>query len=123
MQSPHIQTGQEGERIALAYLQKKGYVLLSKNWRFGRIELDLVMLIGDIIVFIEVKTRKHNAFGFPEEAVTEKKQAKIATAAEAYIAAFKIENQARFDIVALTRVQNSWDIFHFEDAFYPFDIK
>lgn len=122
MQSPHIQTGQEGERIALAYLQKKGYVLLSKNWRFGRIELDLVMRSGETIVFIEVKTRKDNNFGYPEESVSNAKQAKIATAAEAYIETFKIENQARFDILAITRVQNNWDIFHIEDAFYPFDI-
>jgi putative endonuclease len=122
MQSPHIQTGQEGERIALAYLQKKGYILLSKNWRFGKIELDLIMRSGETIVFIEVKTRKHNDFGYPEESVSNAKQAKIATAAEAYIAAFKIDNQARFDILAITRVQNNWDIFHIEDAFYPFDI-
>lgn len=122
MQSPHIQTGQEGERIALAYLRKKGYILLSKNWRFGRIELDLVMRSGETIVFIEVKTRKDNNFGYPEESVSNAKQAKIATAAEAYIVAFKIENQARFDILAITRVQNNWDIFHIEDAFYPFDI-
>lgn len=107
---------------ALAFLQKKGFVLLHKNWRHSYHEVDLIMSHGNYVVFVEVKTRMSNQFGFPEAAVNTAKQKALTKAAIAYLEQFAPDNRLRFDIVAVTRLPNNWEIEHFEDAFYPYDL-
>lgn len=71
--------GKQGEKIVENYLKEKGYQILDRNYqkRFG--EIDLIALSPDKkeIVFIEVKTRKSKQYGYPEEAVNQKKLEKI----------------------------------------------
>lgn len=122
VKTPNQQTGQEGEAVALDFLLKQGYLLLHKNWRHSHHEVDLIMSKDEVLVFVEVKTRMSNTFGFPENAVTAQKQKTLAKAAAAYLEKFAPDKSLRFDIVSVTRVPNNWEIEHFEDAFFIYDL-
>ncbi len=115
----NIPTGRIGERIAAEYLQKKGYTILSLNYRYRRGELDIIALSGDILVFAEVKTRRSDVFGLPEEAVGYKKQNMIRETAKGYLNECEsLYSEIRFDVVAvLIEDGNKAKINHIENAF------
>jgi len=69
--------GRYGERVAARHVEAIGLEVLERNWRGAGGELDLVALDGDVLVAIEVKTRRGTAFGHPAEAVTATKLARI----------------------------------------------
>jgi putative endonuclease len=79
------QIGRWGEQIAAEYLSARGMRLLERNARTPHGELDLVFADGDVLVFVEVKTRTGMGFGFPEESVTAQKRLHLVQAAQAYI--------------------------------------
>ncbi len=111
--------GSRGECLALAYLESIGYKLLYKNNRFGRVEVDLVMLDADIVVFVEVKARKTKSYGLPREAVDLKKQNRLVHAALYYLQALGKEVSIRFDVVEVNL--NSSAVHHIPNAFYADD--
>ncbi len=113
-------TGREGEDLAAAYLESKGYTILERNYFFERSEVDLVAYGGQYIVFVEVKTRKKDGFGSPEDAVTSQKKKNIFKAAEAWLYERKMDGApVRFDVVTIQKSQHtSPDIKHFEGAFW-----
>lgn len=114
-------TGNYGEDLAVAFLQKKGYQVLERNWRHSRAEVDIIAEHKGMIVFVEVKTRRSQKFGLPEEAVTTKKQQQLVQAANAYLEAQEEALELRFDIVSIQLSTGKQpDILHFEDAFYPY---
>ncbi|MFT6849231.1 MAG: putative endonuclease [Sphingobacteriales bacterium] len=116
----HNQTGLAGEELAVEYLEKKGWVTLVRNFRFGRAEIDVISKDGEIPVFVEVKTLSSNNFGFPEEAVDAAKRKNIALAAQGWIEENEYEGEIRFDIVAITlNGKESPQIHHITDAFFP----
>lgn len=95
--------GAIGENLAAEFLEKKGYLILQRNYRFERGEIDLIAKDGDELVFVEVKARTSKAFGSPEEAVTSVKQRQIRIVAEGYLFESGIEDQrCRFDVVAIS---------------------
>ena len=95
-----LSIGKKGENLALKLLKKKGYRLLVRNFRAGHKELDLVMLDGDCLVFVEVKARSSSAFGRPQEFVDYRKQKNLIMAANCFIAENGYHDKcARFDIV------------------------
>jgi putative endonuclease len=114
--------GDKGEKIAVNYLKTKGYNILETNWRTGRIELDIIAQIEKIIVFVEVKTRKSDYYGFPEEAVNRQKQKNILDAAEVYLIEKKLDNEVRFDIISIIKNKSIEKIYHIEDAIIPYDL-
>jgi len=117
--SKHIELGKSGESIAGKYLQQKGHVILELNYRFGHKEIDIVSLDKDVLVFTEIKARQHYLFGFPEEAVTLRKQAFLKTAAQQYCLTRPQYTRIRFDVISLIiQSGNVKEIVHFEDAFY-----
>lgn len=120
MPKNHTTTGKEGELFARDYLEKKGYIIKACNWRFGKVELDIIAEQGDFLVIIEVKTRANNPLLSPEKAVTPQKIKRICSATDAYISSKSIDKEVRFDIIALTKKRNGYDIKHLEDAFYFF---
>ena len=69
MRSYAHKKGLAGEDRAVCYLQKKGYRILSRNYRFHRYEIDIIARHGDTVVFIEVKARRSEDFGVPELAL------------------------------------------------------
>jgi putative endonuclease len=117
--SKHNETGVKGEQIAEKFLLEKGYAVLHKNWCFEKKEIDIVAQKGDMLVFVEVKTRTNLYFGFPEEAVNLKKQEYLKTAAEAFLDTFPGYIKVQFDIISIhIRNDEVKEVFHFEDAFY-----
>ncbi len=81
-----ISTGKEGEQIALAYLRKNGYRICETNFRCPLGEIDIIAREKtNEIVFIEVKTRKSNQLGYPEQAVGVRKQKKLSQLALWYL--------------------------------------
>ncbi len=96
--------GQTGESHARAWLEGRGYRHLASNWHCQASELDLVMVDGSELVFVEVKTRTGERFGTAAEAVTDAKRRKLLQAAEWFITEHpELEGLIwRFDVVAVT---------------------
>ncbi|MCU0429573.1 MAG: YraN family protein [Cytophagaceae bacterium] len=105
--------GEAMEQKACQYLQSRGFVLLKKNYRYRRGEIDAIMQHENVLVFVEVKYRRNNRFGFPECSVTEKKIVMIQTTAEQYMLETAWQGRIRFDIVSICGEQ----LIHLEDAF------
>lgn len=115
----HNETGIKGEQIAENFLLKKGYKILHCNWRFGRREVDIIAQQGNMLVFIEVKTRSSYHFGYPEESVGPKKQGFLKQAAEAFMEMETAYTSARFDTISILMKNGEVrEVIHFEDAFY-----
>ncbi len=94
--------GQSGEDIAAEFLSKNGYRVLTRNYRCRLGEIDIIAKEGGTLVFIEVKTRKGEAYGSPAAAVTSKKQRQISKTAQYYLAEHNLfDAPARFDVVSL----------------------
>lgn len=114
------QFGKLGEDIAASYLEKKGYEILTRNYRYGRVELDIICRYQNEVIFVEVKARTDDAMAYPEKAVGKSKQRNIRLAAENFVDENQITLPARFDIIAVVKGEK-FEIEHIEDAFYPFD--
>ena len=114
----HNIQGQVGENKASEFLIHKGYQILHRNWRYGHKELDIVAQKEDTVIFVEVKTRRNTLFGFPQDAVNEKKIRRIISSADAYIKYYKIDNPIRFDIISIITDEDNEMIEHIEDAFF-----
>ncbi|HVD99711.1 MAG TPA: YraN family protein [Cytophagaceae bacterium] len=108
------QSGREGEEKAANYLKAKGWQILAQNYRYKRGELDIIGIDKDVLVFVEVKFRKNNLFGFPEEFVGDHKIGMLRKTALEYVVKENWEKDIRFDIIAIT---GSDEPEHFEDAF------
>lgn len=94
--------GDAGEEIAASYLSSCGYVIVEKNFVYQHGEIDLIAKEGNILVFIEVKTRHNTGFGEPEESVTEKKQSLLRRTAEGYVQQNGLTDvECRFDVVSI----------------------
>lgn len=92
--------GALSEGLALAYLQQNGLLLVSRNFysRFG--EIDLIMMDGDVLVFIEVKLRK-SGINSGIESITYSKQKKLVKTASYYLMKLGRDILCRFDAVIL----------------------
>jgi putative endonuclease len=94
--------GKIGEDIATAYLQDKGYEILVRNWRFERVELDIVARKDSILVFCEVKTRRSVSHGVPSDAITPIKLQHIRTAALHWLTNNQSRHKGiRFDAISV----------------------
>jgi putative endonuclease len=109
--------GRLGEETARKYLEEKGFVFEEANFRTKNGEIDLIMLDGKQLVFIEVKTRKSALFGHGVEAVNRVKQTKIRSVAMQYLQKRKSPAGIRFDVVVLTYSGQELDILHIPAAF------
>lgn len=118
MKSQKKETGKKGEELAVAYLLKKGFEILCRNYRFKRAEIDLICKKDQLLVFVEVKFRSNVAYGLPEDAVSNNQQEKIIEAAENYLFENQWESNIRFDILSVLYLNGKLEISHFEDAFY-----
>ena len=97
--------GQEGEAFAVGYLENKGYRILAKNWRYRHLEVDIIAQKYDFISIVEVKTRSTNYFGFPE-------------AADSYLQQNELtDTGVRFEVIALTKTPDGFEVEHIEEAF------
>ena len=117
----HIGTGQSGEDLAAAFLEKKGWKIVERNWRGGRGEVDIIAWAADqLLVFVEVKTRSSEIFGGPEGAIDARKQQILAYTAGLYMESIGYEWEIRFDVISvILRRGVLLDLRHVEDAFFP----
>ena len=111
--------GSKAEDMAVEHLVSKGYTIEHRNWRGYKYEIDIIASINNTIVFVEVKSRKDNSFGWPEKAVTRTKINHISKAANEFLQLYPTENELRFDIVSITQIGQEKEIYHIEDAFVP----
>jgi putative endonuclease len=121
-QPRHLETGEWGEAVAAKVLKRKGFKILGKRVRVGtRDELDLVARDGEVLVFVEVKTRKSEAFGRPISSVDRKKRHTLSRAAVRYIKRLKNPRiYFRFDVVEVVGdmdAETPPTIRHIENAF------
>lgn len=114
---PHIEIGASGEETARDILTRQGYKLIDRNWRFGRLELDLVCEKAGEIIFVEVKTRTSGVCGGPLAGLTPKKIKNLALAAQAWIQANEAwDLPCRMDVISLTRSGPDYVMEHFINA-------
>ena len=94
--------GAFGERVAAAHLEAKGYRIRARNFRCREGEIDIVAEDGDCLVFVEVRTRRGDAFGTPAESVTAAKERRLLTVAQAYLQEHPdVPPNQRIDVVAV----------------------
>lgn len=94
--------GQLGEKLACDFLKKRGYQIIDQNYRTRGGEIDIVAKEGKTVVFVEVKTRKSAAFGYPEEAIDERKRHKLAMTAECYLIEHRLHDaDYRIDAIGI----------------------
>ncbi len=116
-----LRLGPSGERIGARYLRRRGYRIIKRNYRCVAGEIDIVAADGDTLVFVEVKTRRSDEAGDPENAVNHPKRVQITRAARFFIAESRAERvPCRFDVLAIVVPEKGKPVVtHFIDAFAP----
>ena len=116
---PQGTLGERGERAAARYLKRKGYKILMCNYDIGDGEIDIVARQGDVLVFVEVKTRESPDGGAPFKRVTGSKQHRLTKAARAYLSHYKNSKPAaRFDVISIVMLKGQEpQIEHLQNAF------
>jgi putative endonuclease len=108
-----------GEEIAARFLAARGWRILGRNLRYGRTgEIDIVAERAGVLAFVEVKTRRGDAYGTPGEAVTWRKQRRIRELARHYLMSERPRAAAiRFDVVEVRAGGRAPGVTHLEGAF------
>lgn len=96
--------GNAGERLAARYLEERGLRIIERQWRGKAGEVDLVALDGEILIVVEVKTRRGRRFGDAEEAIDDTKAERLLALGEEYTASHREHSERywRVDVVAIT---------------------
>ncbi|HXR83482.1 MAG TPA: YraN family protein [Hanamia sp.] len=116
----HNDTGWLGERMAVEYLEQRGFLILYQNWRHSHWEVDIIASLKDIVHFIEVKTRRTKKFGYPEEDVSKKKIENLINASEEFLFLNPQWKLIQFDILSITIQKNKpVEYFFIEDVYIP----
>ncbi len=111
-------SGNIGEVLAENFLKKKGYLVLERNFSTKIGEIDLICKDKDYIVFVEVKTRTSNRFGYPREAINFAKQQKVRKTAQIYLKKKHLYDvDCRFDCIEVLGDKEECEIEHYIDAF------
>lgn len=117
----HRNLGRFGEDLAHRYLRRNGFVVVARNWRppQGGGEIDIIAWEGNVLVFVEVKTRSSNQWSTPEREIDREKRRVLSRAAYDYIRrAAKDGTQVRADVLAIDPPRSKeFQVRHFRDAF------
>ena len=116
----HNDLGNAGEQFAIEYLQKNGYLILEKNYRFLKAEVDVIAEKENALIAIEVKTRSTDYFGDPQDFINQKKIKLLVSAMDNYVVEKDLDVDVQFDIVAIIKQKNAFQIKHLKDAFLHF---
>lgn len=119
----HNQLGKWGEDFAAQYLREHGYEIISRDWRVGHRDIDIIARTPDntTVVFVEVKTRTSDVVTKPEDAVDVRKIRNIGYAANAYVKQMNVADLLRFDMITIVGKPDDDDplLEHVKDAFNP----
>ncbi len=111
--------GIEGEKLAANFLLVNNYQIICQNWRYSHLEVDLIAKKDNLLVFVEVKTRKNRQSGSPDITITHAKQQRIISAAEHYIEKNNLDIEIRFDVITVfINKDSNPDIEWIQEAFY-----
>ncbi len=114
----HLIQGYEGEQLAARHLKRLGYRIVCRNYRCPLGEIDIIARHRGVLVFVEVKSRRSEAFGSPKLAVTPAKQHKLSQVAWHYLQKNNLtEINARFDVVTISGTKSSPHFEVIENAF------
>lgn len=114
------EVGDSGEYLALIFLQFKGFNILHKNWRTGKLEIDIIGMDGNKLVFVEVKSRMVSKEKIhPEDKVNAAKQLKIIRAAQQFLLKNPHSGPLRFDVISVSINPFSHCLYYHPDAFFP----
>ncbi|WP_268225573.1 YraN family protein [Sinomicrobium oceani] len=116
----HNDFGKKGEEMAVQFLLQNGYTIIERNYVFDKAEIDIIAEKEDILAVIEVKARNSADYGNPQDAVNRKKIQHLVKAIDHYIVTNNIQEEVRFDIIAITRKGKKHTLEHLKDAFYHF---
>lgn len=115
------QIGQCGEIAAARYLRDRNYDIVSANYRTKTGEIDIIAYDGEMLVFVEVKTRNEDTVANPGEWVTRRKQNHIIATALSFVKMHKYQGNSRFDVIEVIiekgKDHNDAQINHIENAF------
>lgn len=119
MQKNHLETGAAGEELAVAYLLEKDYLILERNWRHKHLEIDVIATCQNLLVFVEVKTRKSIDFGYPEESISKVKMKRLKLAATFYHYKNPKYKRIQFNVISILLLPNKpISIEMFEDVYF-----
>ena len=107
MKQHNLVTGRMGQEIAREYLEKKGYKTIEQNYKTKYAEIDLVSRDKNELVFIEVRTKRGEDFGTPEETINNKKMRKLWGNAKAYTVFKKWQGPYRVDAICVVLRYNN----------------
>ena len=113
----HNELGAWGEEQATAYLLHKGYDIIERDWKLGHKDLDIIAKQDDVVVFVEVKTRRNRVFIEPEEAIDYKKLQNLRQAINYYVKSKRINLAIRLDVITVVGTPEGAppEISHIED--------
>jgi putative endonuclease len=116
--SDKIKKGKEGEALAADFLMKKGFEIIERNYRHKRSEIDLIAKKDNWLIFVEVKMRSSDVYGYPEDFVDYRKAKNVIDGAEEYTYQQNWLGNVRYDIISIREQHGEKEIVHIEDAFY-----
>lgn len=115
----HHELGIFGENLAANYLNKNGYQIIERNFRFKKNEIDIIAMKDNTLVICEVKTRETAQIGEPYKAVTRKKQKQIITVSDYYVKLKNLWIDVQFDIISIVHNSFHTKLEHIPNAFSP----
>ena len=113
-----LQVGHLGERMALNYLLNKKYVLMVRNWRHFKKEIDIILRHEHHIVFVEVKLRS-TFFSDLNHILSVDQEKRLLEAMDYYIKEKKIDSEPRFDLIFVSNFKGKQKIIHFPSFIQP----
>ena len=116
----HLETGQAGELLAIEYLEKNSFEILHRNWKYSYYEIDIIAVCGNVLHFIEIKTRNGHQFGYPEESVSTRKITNMMNAAAQYQLSYPGYQRIQYDVLSISLHGNKApEYFFIEDVYAP----
>jgi|SRR5882757_2598662 len=97
----HIDLGRKGEELAAGWLTAKGFVILQRNWRYGRYEVDIIASRSNILHIIEVKSRRSSSYGRPEESISQRKFQNLMLGAAGWLVKYPHHQRLQYDVMAI----------------------
>jgi putative endonuclease len=109
LKADHLKQGEDAEAACCSYLKSQGLKLVNTNFSCRQGEIDIIMLDKNMLVFVEVRFRKNDAFGGGLESITAAKQLKLRKTAELYLQQNRQYKNARFDVVSMSKNNQTSD--------------
>lgn len=116
----HNDLGKKGEDLAVDFLLKNGYDIITRNYTYQKAEVDIIVRKGDILAVVEVKTRTSADFGDPQQFLKPKQMQRIIKAVDKFVNSNAMDVEIRFDIIAIVLNKKGMSLEHLENAFYHF---